>query len=101
MEYKWTKNEIVVTTTNIKEVTESNKNPQFTFSVSKLSQVKRIKWTKLLEIPISKSENHAINVVKNISRKAIIDEPWRPNNRPKKLINKKERRGKYKTNKYI
>ena len=101
IEYKWTKNEIVVTTTNISEVTESNKNPQSTCSVSRLSQVNRVKWTKPLETPTSKRENQANKVVKNISKKAIIEEPCRPKNRPNKLISKKDKSGKYKTNRYI
>jgi len=55
----------------------------------------------LFESPISKKENQEINVVISIKKKAIIEEPERPKNLPNKLSIIKERRGKYKTSKYI
>lgn len=40
-------------------------------------------------------------MVKNIKKKAIIEEPARPKNLPNRLSKTKERSGKYKTSKYI
>lgn len=101
MEYKWTKNEIVVTTINIKAVTESKRKPQVISKTSIFNQVKRFKRIKLFETPNSKNENQDNKVVRNIREKAIIAEPWRPKNLPNRLNKKKESKGKYKTNKYI
>jgi hypothetical protein len=63
--------------------------------------VKSSTHTSPLEILISKNKNQEVKVVISIKKNAKIDEPSRPKKRPKKLINKKEKRGKYKTNKYI
>lgn len=100
-EYKWTKKDIVVTTTNIRAVTLSNKKAQVTFSKSTSNQVNSSNDTKPPDNPISKSKNQDTNVVNNKEKTAKMEEPSRPSHLPKKLIKKNEKRGKYKTIKYI
>lgn len=64
-------------------------------------QVKSSKQIKLLEKPTSKSENQETNTLKNIIITAKIEEPGRPKNLPKRLINIKESKGKNNPSKYI
>jgi hypothetical protein len=101
IEYKWTKREMVVTTTNIKEVTPSKRKPQFTYKRSTFNQLNISTVTRLFDTLISKNKNQAINVVNTINKKAIKEEPVRPKKRPIELITKKESRGKKITLKYI
>lgn len=71
-------------------------NKRSTFNQLNNSKVKR-----LFEILISKNKNQETSVVKSINIKEKKEEPVRPKKRPKKLINKKENKGKKITSKYI
>lgn len=97
----WTKNEMVVTTTNIIAVMLSNKKDQLISNEFKFIQEKKVRLTMLFDIAISKKANQESKTVKNIKNTAIKEAPSRPVNLPKKEIKRKEISGKKIISRYI